>query len=515
MPPKWFTITKNEYLVRTSSVRQIRPFFPFIVIGILAIYVAFIAPAIIDAILDDPVEFLLSQIAVFLVPYFLFMFFFMFIAFPISGTLKDVRKPQQEIFLSAPVKASDVLLGEFFGELPLFAIVFTLITGFFTALLMPVGLNMIQMAIIVIIFIVTFSSGVWIGTVISALLRTRLGRSASGRDIGKALSILIVLPAVALMYSAMAIIDPGTGRTAIVGPEANGIFDTILELLPTSWGGDIIINFAAHPGDITALWFETVTKFSGLFIFFVIVVWIGVKAADRLYSLEAPSFISSRVRPDGVVYKTIKHRGSLGTLFITIFKMYIRSLQNLSYIFYVVGLLIIINIFLVEPGKAAPVAEMGFFFFPMIAAFVASDISMRGKETLFIYRKAPSGENRFIATMIFKGWAVAGTVTFLIVITSLLLNKGSLISPLADIGLMVLIVAGDVLFASGLFLLIPAYTEKGGEFILDVMIVAMTSVGLFIVSLVLMKEIYALPFLHWVVGIVFLFLGKSNLNRIE
>ena len=513
--PKWFIITRNEYRIRTSSIREIRPYFPFLVIGVLAVYVGFIAPKIIGLFFSDPVKFLLSQVAAVLIRFILFIFFFMFITFPISYTLRDVKTAQQEIFLSAPIKSSDVLLGEFLGELPLYAIVITLITGFFTALLTPIGLSVTQLAVTILIFVITLSSALWIGTVISALLRTKLGKSTHGKDMGKALSLLIVLPAVALIYAVMAVIDPGTGRTSILDPGTSGVINFILGAIPSSWGGDIIIDFAANPGNITAVWPETVTRFGGLIMFFVVILGIGVKAADRAYSLETTTFIGAKAKPDGVLYKTIKHKGS-GTLFVTVFKMYIRRLQNLSYIAYVVGLLIIMNIFLVEPGEAAPVVEMGFFLFPMLAAFVASDITLRGKETLFIYRKAPSGENRFIKTMVYKGWSVAIPITLAIVTASLLLKpQATLFSPFADIGLMSFMVAANVLFASGLFLLMPAYTEKGGEFLLDVMVVAMTSFGLFIVSLEVFDEIMVLPLLHWVVGVIFLYAGKRNLGRIE
>ncbi len=515
MPPKWFTITRNEYRIRTSSIRQIRPYFPFLVIGALAIYVGFIAPAIVDYFLNGLVAFLLSQVAGILVRFILFIFFFTFITFPISYTLRDVKTAQQEIFLSAPIKPSDVLLGEFLGELPLYAIIITLITGFFTALLMLAGLSMIQLAITIIIFIVTLSSALWIGTVISALLRTRLGKSARGKDMGKALSLLIVLPTLALIYAVLAVIDPGTGRTSVIEGGTGGIVNLILGVIPSSWGGDIIVDFASNPGNVSAVLPETVIRFCGLIMFFVVILWIGVKVADRAYSLESTSFISARARPDGVLYRTIK-RGASGILFVSIFKVYIRRLQNLSYIAYIVGLLIIMNIFLVEPGEAAPIVAMGFFLFPVFAAFVASDITLRGKETLFIYRKAPSGENRFIKAMVFKGWSVVIPLTLAIVTVSLLLNpQAILFSPLTDIVLIVLTVVADILFASGLFLLMPAYTERGGEFLLDVMVVVMSSIGLFAVSLSVLDEIMALPILHWVVGIAFLYAGKRNLGRIE
>ncbi|MBU7013762.1 MAG: hypothetical protein HXS43_02940 [Theionarchaea archaeon] len=514
--PKWFVITRNEYRVRTSGIRQIRRYFPFLVAGGLTLYVVVVAPAIIGMLVSDPVAFLLSQVAGVLIRFVLFIAFFMFITFPISYTLRDVKTAQQEIYLSAPIKPSDVLLGEFLGELLLYAIMIILLAGFFTALLKPAGLSVIQMLLITVIFIVTLSSALWIGTVISALVRTRLAKSASGKDMGKALSLLIVLPAVALMYAVMAFLDPGTGRMSLVDPSGGGIVNLFLRLMPSSWGGDLIVDFGLNPGNIAAIWPETVIRLGGLMMFFVVIVWIGVKMADRAYSLESTSFVSARARADNVLYRILKHTGTSGILFVTVFKMYIRRLQNLSYIAYIVGLLVIMNIFLVEPGEVAPVAEMGFFLFPMLAAFVASDITLRGKETLFIYKKAPHGDNRFIRTMVLKGWSVAIPISSAIVLGSMVLKSGAaLFSPMVDLGLMLILVAGDVLLASGLFLLMPAYTERGGEFLLDVMVLVMISLGLFAVSLSVLEEILTLPFLHWGVGIAVLYIGKRNLNRIE
>jgi hypothetical protein len=118
--------------------------------------------------------------------------------------------------------------------------------------------------------------------------------------------------------------------------------------------------------------------------------------------------------------------------------------------------------------------------------------------------------------MLYKGWAVAIPVTSAIVVALILMSpEPSFVSLVTEIGFITLIVAADVAFASGLFLLMPAYTERGGEFMVNVMIVAMTSLGLFFVSLSVLDEFRALPFLHCIVGVVFLYLGKRNLRRIE
>lgn len=510
--PKWFIVAKNEYRIRTSSIRAIRPYLPFIVVVLLALYVFFGAPALVSPLTNEFVSFFLSQVAVAMIQIVLFMFFIFFITFPINYTLRDVQTGQQEIFLKAPIKPSHVLLGEFLGELPLYAIIIVAITGFFTAVLKPIGLNMIQMAIIVLVFVITLSSALWIGTVISALLRTKLGGSSRGRDIGKALALLIVFPALVLMYALMGggmletLADPGTGS----------LIKTILGVMPSSWGAEVITSFASHPGDIAAVGAVTVTRFGGLLAFFVVTLWAGIRIADRAYSLETTTFTGSKAKQDGAFYTALKQRGPFSTLFVTIFKVYTRRLQNLSWIAYIVGLLVIINIFFTNPNNPVGTVVMSFFIFPVFAAVVSADITLRGKETLFIYRKTPSGENRFIKAMLLKGWAVAVPIAAVLTIVPVLLSPQAAVASLVtNTVAVVLMVAADIAFASGLFLLMPAYTEKGGEFVLDTMVIMMVSMGLFAVTVIVFDEILMLPLLHWVVGITFLYLGKINLSSIE
>ena len=133
--PKWLVVAKNEYRIRINSIRRIRPYFPYLVIGLLAVYVAFIAPAIVSLFVDEFLAFFLSQIAVAMVPILMFMIFFYLTILPITYTLQGMQTEQVEIFLAAPIKPSDVLLGEFLGIMPFYAIAFTVIAGFFTAAL--------------------------------------------------------------------------------------------------------------------------------------------------------------------------------------------------------------------------------------------------------------------------------------------------------------------------------------------------------------------------------------------
>jgi hypothetical protein len=534
--PKWLVVATNEYRIHTSRIRKIRPYFPYLVIGVLAVYVAFIAPSFASLFIDEFLALLLSYAAVAMVQIILFLIFIYFMIIPITQTLREVQAEQLEIFLAAPIKPSDVLLGEFMGQMPFYAIFVTVIAGFFTAALNPLGLDMMQIAIIIAIFVVTFLSAFWIGTVIAALLRAKFGKTARGRDIGKALALIIALPLVALIYG----FQFGGIIEILSDPGASGTVKVILGLLPSSWGAEVIVGFASNPGNIGAIGFETLTRFGGLVAFFVAVLWLGARAANRAYSLEPTTFTTSRVKPDGAFYKTVRYLGggeSFGTLLVSIFKDYSRRFENLSKIAYIVGLIVMMNIFIVGP-QLSEESELGVimplmmvqFMFPILAVFVAGEVTLRGKETLFIYRKTPSGVGRFVKARLLQGWLIVVPVAAVVTALSTILSpQASFISLLTNMGLGVLTAAADLAFVLGLFLLMPAFSEKSVRFMLNILIVIFVSIGLFVGSLFGLMRIfpdlemdvgllYVLGLqtaLSWLVGIVFLSLGSKNLSRIE
>lgn len=523
--PKWFVIAKNEYRIRTSRIRKIRPYFLYLTIGLLSIYVLFIAPQLANRFIGDFLALMLSRAAVAMVQVMLFMIFFYFTIIPITYTLREEQTNQLEIFLAAPVKPSDVLLGEFLGQMPFYAIAITVMAGLFTAILNPLGVDTVQTAIIVIVFVLTVFSALWIGTVVAAILKTRFGKTARGRDIGRALSLIIALPIVAILY---AIIGGGL-LEALADPGTSGIVKTILGVLPSSWGAEIIVSFVSNPGNIVNAGFGTFIRFGGLIAFFLAILWLGVKAANCAYSLETTTFVASKAKPDGVFYKAIKYLGgggSFGALLVSVFKDYGRRLENLTKIAYMMGLLVLVNVFLLRPEDAEGVLMMAQLILPLLAAFVVSEVTLHGKENLFIYKKTPSGVGRFVKARLLQGWIVvipiaAGT-TFL---STAIFQQASAIALLTNMMLVILTVGASVLFVLGLFLLNPAFSDKSGNYIVNLIIIMQGWSGLVLVSSIVFGQIFALGLydamlfitvpLTWLVGIVFLYLGKRRLSRIE
>jgi hypothetical protein len=535
--PKWFIVARNEFRIHTSSIRSIRLYFPYLAIGLLAVYIVLVAPAVISLFIDDFLVFIISIAAVPMVQIILFMFFFYMIIFPISETLREVKTEHLEVFLAAPVKPNDVLLGEFLGKLPFYAIAITVITSTFTALLNPLGLNLVQNSIIIIIFVITFLSAIWIGTVIAAVLRTRLGKTTRGKDVGRALSFVIALPMVATMY---AIIGGGL-LEALIDPTATGMVKAILSLFPSSWGAEIFVIFASNPGNISIFSFEIFTRLGSLILFFIAVLWLGSKVSNRAYSLESITFISPRAKPDGVFYKTIKYfggGGSFGTLLVSIFKDYGRRLENLSYIAYTVGLIIMLRIFLSDPytDPTDTLLSISILAIPMLSAFTVGTVS-RGKEKLFAYKKTPLGTGKFVKARFTLGLLVTVPIMAVIIaVSTIQVPQLTLFSFLINIILGSIRTIAIVMLVLGITLNIPVFAEESRErtlgIAINLMVVIFATIGMEIIftriGLIFEKilpnldPLTALLYDHLfqtaifsLVGIVLLFIGIKKLNTIE
>jgi hypothetical protein len=535
--PKWLVVAKNQYRISTSAIRRIRAYFLYLAIGLLAVYIGLIAPAMVSPFIDDFLAFIITQAAVPLVQIILFMFFFFMILFPVSDTLREPQTGQLEIFLAAPVKPSDVLLGEFLGKMPFYAIAIAIVTGTFTAFLTPLGLDIAQIAIIIAVFVVTFLSAFWIGVVIAAVLGTKLGKVARGKDLGRALAVVIVLPMIAVLY---AIIGGGLPE-ALANPGTSQMVRTALGVLPSSWGAEIFVGFASNPGNIGAVGFETLTLFGGLLMFFVAALWVGAKVANRAYSLEPSKFASSKAKPDGFFYKAIRFVGggrSFGSLLSSIFKDYSRRLENLSWIIYAVGLVILIRIFISDPS-AEPVDQLVFLSemaIPFLAAFVVGTVS-RGKATLFIFKKSPFGIGKFVKARLVQGWLVAVPIAVaLIAVFTILLPQVSLESLLINIVWGSLRTLALVAVVVGLAILNPVFAEGSRErnmgIIVNLMVVLFATIGLDIglrriglsfgkmlpnidAFTVILYDHLLLTLVFSLIGILLLYIGVRKLDRIE
>jgi hypothetical protein len=174
---------------------------------------------------------------------------------------------------------------------------------------------------------------------------------------------------------------------------------------------------------------------------------------------------------------------------------------------------------------------MSLFIFPILVVMVVGGVTVQGKESLFLFKKAPHGVERLIKARLVQSWLtvipIVGVVSAATVLLSL--QSTSLLASLANTGLLVIIIAAYVVFVLGLFLLNPAFSTKSVRLFINILVVEFVSIGLFAIPLILLTlsgritepladltySLLIQAFLSWLLGIGFLFLGKRKLEQIE
>jgi len=511
---KWMDIAKNEYRVQTSWMRSNRRYFPLIAGGFLAVWVFYLAPMIVQSLVDDMMNVMVSQVAVVLFEIILFMLSAYLVIIPVSTSLRDEGGISRvELMLKAPVSPGDVLIGEFLGKTPIFATFAIVVAGIFTALLTPLGLSLLQITLIILLAFLTCLSSFWVGTVVSSVIRTTIGRTAKGKDMGKALSMLIVLPLVGLMWGIM----KGNVLTALVDPNTNEMVRMLLGLLPSSWAADVIIAFARNPSNLGAVWAFTLIRVGGMGLFMVASLVIGWKIVDRVYSLEPTNLGVTVVGPDKVFYRVVKFlggNGSFGSLLVSVFKDFGRRLENLSQIGYLVGLMMMMNFFIVK--DAAGVQIMGLIMGTMMAVSICSASTIRGKENLFIYRKTPSGVERFLKAKLLLGWLlVIPILAMVMVVGGLRFDVIYSGVYLMGIGKSLLMAMAMVLIAMGVSLAYPAYTQASFAYFINFFVSILLAFGSILIPEMVFHQDWLQVPLAFMIGFVMIYLGYWKLSTME
>jgi hypothetical protein len=162
---------------------------------------------------------------------------------------------------------------------------------------------------------------------------------------------------------------------------------------------------------------------------------------------------------------------------------------------------------------------MGIFLFPFLAVFVVGEVTIRGKENLFIYRKSPFGEVRYIWGRLVQGWLIVVPMAAVYsTIMVMLVPDIDALTFLATVGFVLLYVAAAVVFALGVFLMFPVFTDKPSELMMNAMVVLMISIFLFIFIQALIGgqwSLVAMVVIYWAIAIAALSIGRKRLLKLE
>jgi hypothetical protein len=168
---------------------------------------------------------------------------------------------------------------------------------------------------------------------------------------------------------------------------------------------------------------------------------------------------------------------------------------------------------------------MGQFLFPFLAVLIVGQITITGKEGLFIYKKSPFGVGRFVKAKLLQSLLIAVPIVTIITSISIIQNPQLLLSESFGItGFMIQLIAANVFLALGLSLLNPEFSENARTQMVGLMINAQVavfvSIGVFVASSLLwdlgiLNTLFVQSAVIWILGTIFLAAGARKLNKIE
>ncbi|HUX98229.1 MAG TPA: ABC transporter permease, partial [Candidatus Deferrimicrobium sp.] len=290
----WLNIAKNEIRLWTSRYRNHRPLFFVILSSFMIFYAFFLVPLILNAFYT-PIHNILIGFGPAL-PYFMYfvlsfavLYIFLWcITYPISTTLQygDDLSGQLEVLLSSPIKPQDILFGKFIGRLPIYLILlFAIVPWLVNFLIIAIPIPIFAQILIYLVLFLVLIIGMWSGNLLGAFVESKIRKSEKTRDLGKAVSFIIAIITVIIMYVTIWIISTGLS-------DPSSPLYIVLQFIPSSWGSSIIISLYGF-GYILPIHVGFFVL--GLVALTVGILYFGYRSAGRFYSLEPVATTVERI----------------------------------------------------------------------------------------------------------------------------------------------------------------------------------------------------------------------------
>jgi len=531
----WWTVAENELLLLTSRFHGKRKLLVGIIIAIFAVYYYIVFTMIQPLFfLPEVKEMLLSNKE--LVYYFILLIYFfsgvMVFFTPISGTLREVNVIPIEIVLSSPIKARHVFLGQFVSR----AVVYTIITllvivPFDVIISLAFNASLVGILVFNVLTLLYVLFFLWLSVLVIAVIMSKLGQSSRGQDIAKAINMLLGGLVFVILY--------------LTGYFSGSINLTTLAFLldlgyylPYGWVANTISFYIlGHPENVPVL-----LNVALLLLTFATAGFGGYYIAERFYVVEPVEIHRVTIKHEFWFYKIIRKivPGKLGELTVLHFKEFSRYYESLSKFAY--SLVISIVLIYVMTSAFSSLGEDLLFFLiafiipyaiPLIGVMLSSDITIRGKEKLWIYRHIPYGIRYFIlgkfiqSLMLLLPVALIIPLLLFIMYSSLFTGSILLFFLTYSIVLAVSVTAINV----GIFCINPAFKEKSAKFTVNVLITMGITMllPLFAIPITIASALFSQASIHTLVflmsgtfavidvvaGVILMWLGMKRLSSIE
>jgi len=469
----------------------------------------------------------------------------MFLIYPISYALQEIKIGQWEIMLSNNVSTREMMFGMFLGKVPSY--------GLLTLYAAPVLLTPFviffdvslfgQIIMYLTVFFVTLST-LFLSTLITTALQAKLGESSRGNDIAKALAIVVAIVVLVPMYG---LIYFAEAMSAFLGLDVFLIF-------PFTWGADIIswslIIF--NQIGLSETLFVSMLKLTVLgdllllCSFTTLVVFTAYFAADRIFSFGAGPRTEKiiTVGKENFILRGIRRAipGSFGILVANAIKEFSRKMQNVSRLAYGIAISILLPIILnfsIGSMPEDPPPEVGYMIILIIVLLQGMMLAMLGgvtfggigflesKDQLWIIKSAPNGVKKFGKARLMESLLLSIPMAIIPTITCAIIFGLGMLESLAMIAYAYFSIIGAVLFTTGITANNPAYDDqKSAAFQINTFTSVFGVMGIIMASLMLSFQFLTLtsniisymiimgtPLI--VIGIVVYFIGINRMARVD
>ena len=422
MSRPWIAIAKAEFQVLTSSFKKHRLLTTGALSVIGVIWAAVIAPIVVGGFINAIIP--MSEIRLMLMVMFpglmrtvMMFLWFMLLLFPMSYALQEIKIGQWEIFLSNNVKTRDILSGTFLGKIPLYGLVVLFLAPvIITPFVLAFEISLFGQAFIYGTIVVMVLATVWLSNWLTSMIQARLGDSAKGNDIAKAVSMVVAIIVIFPMYGLM-----------MFAPTVSEILTMdVFLFMPFTWYADLISWLAIGNNGIgltasQVIGFENIISMdiltSALVVgaFVVVCTGIGLYSADRIFTIDAGirTETVTTITKENFLLRGIRRvsPGPFGALVVVNLKDFLRKAQNLSKIGYGIILATILPFFMSQMGDYyESVTEMLMFIGPMLSICGVFPFAGQGflesKDQLWIIQGSPSGASRFIRSRLASAFLI-------------------------------------------------------------------------------------------------------------
>jgi len=484
----WRAIAKAETLVGTAKFRKSRKVAAVSILGFVFVWAILIVPQLMKYLLsrfgptfDTIIAFSLPG----LMRSVILIIWIALLIIPLSNALEEIKIGQWEIMLSNNVRTKDILLGTFIAKLPIYGVLVLILAPLIMSPFVIVYEIAIAAQIVIYGLIVALClSSLWLSNVIATAIQSKLGQSPRGNDIAKALAWvtipIIALPAMIFMY-----FMPQFAQ--IMGMD-------VFMLLPSTWIADMItwitISFNGvyvpasqilYIGDI--LWLNPLVELFGICAFMISIIWIGLVAADRYYTIQAGSRTEKviTVGRDNIFLRGLVRvfPGPYGIRVISSMKEFGRKTENISKLAYSIFLTILIPIILTysEIGELVGDPLFGITMTVLMTGMMMAIFSsmafggagfMDSKDQLWILKSNPGGVRNFIAARLSSFFLMAIPYTLLPSVVISLIMELSILEALLLFFFAFTTVCSAAMVGVGVTATNPSYTDtKSGAFVIN------------------------------------------------